>query len=155
MSLYFLNFGWARCPKCPSVRLSVRMSGNYGQTAWYYWFSICMVTFIITVGDLYEKKFSSAPPLTAGGPISCFLAVFLVNFGAHVLAHLGCSNYYFCIYGIYEEFSRKQIFFLAKFSFLGPGEGSKVGTKPKFLNFFFFFLFWILSFRTRKSNKIF
>ena len=35
-----------------------------------------MVTFIITVGDLYEKKFSSAPPLTAVGPISCFLAVF-------------------------------------------------------------------------------
>ena len=99
-----------------------------------------MVTFIITVGDLYEKKFSSAPPLTAGGPISCFLAVFLVNFGAHVLAHLGCFNYYFCIFGIYEEFSRKQIFYLAKFSFLGPGEGSKVGTKPKFLNFFLFFI---------------
>ena len=101
-----------------------------------------MVTFIITVGDLYEKKFSSAPPLTAGGPISCFLAVFLVNFGAHVLVHLGCSKYYFCIYGIYEEFSRTQIFFLVKFSFLGPGEGSKVGTKPKFLNFFLFFNFF-------------
>ena len=100
-----------------------------------------MVTFIITVGDLYEKKFSSAPPLTAGGPISCFLAVFLVNFGAHVLAHLGFSNYYFCIYGIYEEFS--QGFFWAKLSFLSPGEGSKVGTKPKFLNFFFLFFIFL------------
>ena len=115
-----------------------------------------MVTFIITVGDLYEKKFSSAPPLTAGGPISCFLAVFLVNFGAHVLAHLGCSNYYFCIYGIYEEFSRKQIFFLAKFSFLGPGEGSKVGTKPKILNFFFaFFFFEFCHFEPGKAIKNF
>ena len=113
-----------------------------------------MVTFIITVGDLYERKFSSVPPLTAGGPISCFLAVFLVNFGAHVLAHLGCSNYYFCIYGIYEEFSRKQIFFLAKFSFLGPGEGSKVGTKPKFLNFFFFFFLNFVILNQEKQKKI-
>ena len=129
----------------PSVRLSVRMAGNYGQTAWYYWFSICMVTFIITVGDLYEKKFSSAPPLTAGGPISCFLAVFLVNFGAHVLAHLGCSNYYFCIYGIYEEFSRKQIFFGPNSHFWALGRGPKLVPNQKFLNFFFFLNFVILN----------
>ena len=122
-----------------SVRPSVRVRKVFSN-----WFSICMVTFIITVGDLYEKKFSSAPPLTAGGPISCFLAVFLVNFGAHVLAHLGCSNYYFCIYGIYEEFPREQFFF-GQILIFGPWGGAQSWYQTKNFEFFFFLNFVILN----------
>ena len=47
-----------------------------------------------------------------------------------VLTHLGCSNSYFCVYGIYEDFSRGIFFCLAQFRFLGSKWGHQ-GTLEK------------------------